>query len=92
MLAYKRKKKLQINTREPRKTLIPKRVSIHDRPETINKKSDFGRLDTDLTFCKEDRSVNFLILTKRVIKMSFFSQHAVLHKLRDLVASALRNT
>jgi IS30 family transposase len=51
--------------------LIPERVSIHARPEAINKRSEFGHFEGDLTFCKGNRSVNLLILTERVTKMSF---------------------
>ena len=40
-LASKRKKRLQIHARKSRKVLIPERVSIHDRPEAINKRSEF---------------------------------------------------
>jgi IS30 family transposase len=39
------------------------RLSIHDRPEAINKKSEFGHYEGDLTFCKGNRSVNLVILT-----------------------------
>jgi IS30 family transposase len=60
--------------------LILKRLSIHDRPEAINKRSEFGHLEGDLTFCKRNCSVNLLILTERVTKMSFIiknnSKHA----------------
>ena len=80
LLASKRKKRLQIHARKPRKVLIPERVSIHDRPEAINKRSEFGHFEGDLTFCKGNRSVNLLILTERVTKMSFIiknnSKHA----------------
>jgi IS30 family transposase len=60
--------------------LIPERVLIHDRPEAINKRSEFGHFEGNLTFCKGNRSVKLLILTERVTKMSFIiknnSKHA----------------
>lgn len=79
-LASKRKKRLQAYARKPRKVLIPRRTSIHERPEIINKRLEFGHFEGDLTFCKGDRSVNLLVLTERITKMSFLvknnSKHA----------------
>lgn len=80
LLASKRKKRLQAHARKSRKELIPRRTSIHERPELINKRLEFGHFEGDLTFCKGDRSVNLLVLTERITKMSFLiknnSKHA----------------
>jgi IS30 family transposase len=80
LLALKRKKRLQAHARKPRKVLIPRRNSIHERPEVINKRLEFGHFEGDLTFCRGDRSVNLLVLTERITKMSFLvknnSKHA----------------
>lgn len=75
-LASKRKKRLQLYARRPRKILIPERISIHDRPEAINQRLEFGHYEGDLTFCKGDRSVNLLVLTERITKMSFFIKNS----------------
>ena len=79
-LAFKRKKRLQAHARKPRKVLIPRRTSIHERPEIINKRLEFGHFEGDLTFCQGNRSVNLLVLTERITKMSFLvknnSKHA----------------
>jgi IS30 family transposase len=67
----KRKKRLQIHANKPSKVRILEQISIHDRSEIINKRSEFGHLEGDLTFCKENRSVNLLILTERFTNVSF---------------------
>lgn len=76
LLASKRKKRLQAHTRKSRKELIPRRTSIHERPEIINKRLEFGHFEGDLTFCKGDRSVNLLVLTERITKMSFLIKNS----------------
>ena len=78
-LASKRKKRLQAHTRKSRKDLIPRRTSIHERPEIINKRLEFGHFEGDLTFCKGDRSVNLLVLTERITKMSFLIKNSSKH-------------
>ncbi len=80
LLESKRKKRQQIHARKPRKVLIPKRrVLIHYRPAAINKRSEFGHFEGDLTFCNGNRSVNLLILTERVTKMSFIIKNNLKH-------------
>jgi IS30 family transposase len=80
LLALKRKKRLQAHARKPRKVLIPRRTSIHERPEIINDRLEIGHFEGDLTFCRGDRSVNLLVLTERITKISFLvknnSKHA----------------
>lgn len=76
LLSSKRKKRLQFHARKSKKVLIPERISIHDRPEAINQRLEFGHYEGDLTFCKGDRSVNILVLTERITKMSFFIKNS----------------
>ena len=79
LLASKRKKRLQAHARKSRKVLIPQRTSIHERPEIINKRLEFGHFEGDLTFCQGDRSVNLLVLTERVTKMIFLIKNSSKH-------------
>jgi len=50
--------------RKKRKELIPDRISIHQRPEQINTREEFGHYEGDLTFCKE-RSANIGVIVER---------------------------
>jgi transposase, IS30 family len=79
LLASKRKKRLQAHARKPHKEFIPRRTSIHERPEIINQRLEFGHFEGDLTFCKGNRSVNLLVLTERVTQMSFLIKNSSKH-------------
>jgi|TARA_B100001964_G_scaffold204116_1_gene233579 IS30 family transposase len=47
------------------KPAIPNRVSIHERPKIIDRKSEFGHFEGDLTFCKGERSMNIGVLVEK---------------------------
>lgn len=51
--------------RTPRKSSIPERVSIHERPEQINNREEFGHLEGDLMFCKDNQSVSITTMVER---------------------------
>lgn len=46
-LTWKRKKRKKKNGRRVHKSHIPQRVSIHDRPESINNRTEFGHWEGD---------------------------------------------
>ncbi|MCW8961676.1 MAG: IS30 family transposase [Ignavibacteriaceae bacterium] len=63
--------------RKYRAQTIPERISIHERPESINKRENFGHFEGDLTFCKSasenigvliERKSRAVILVKNVSK------------------------
>ena len=68
--------------RKQRKTIIPERISIHDRPQSINQRSEIGHFEGDLTFIKGNKSANILVLTERKTKYTLLiknkSKHASL--------------
>lgn len=65
-LRSKRKKRYPKIGRKPnRRTLIPNRVSIHDRPETITNRLDFGHWEADLIVFSQDKRANLLTLRER---------------------------
>lgn len=45
------------HSRKNQKTLIPERISIHDRPEMINKRERFGDWESDSVVFKKQKSV-----------------------------------
>lgn len=51
--------------RKIKKSVIPERVSIHDRPASILTREEFGHLEGDLTFFTENRSTNIGVITER---------------------------
>jgi len=50
--------------RKPRST-IPERVSIHDRPDHIATREEFGHLEGDLTFFTDNQSMNIGVVVER---------------------------
>ena len=71
LLSSKRPKRLHAHARKKRKVLIPQRTSIHERADSVNKRLEIGHFEADLTFAKGNQSVNLLVITERVSKMSF---------------------
>lgn len=69
LLASKRKKRLHKHARKPKKTMIPNRVSISERPEIVNNRAENGHLEGDLTFCRGNRSMNILTVCERVSRL-----------------------
>jgi transposase, IS30 family len=71
-LATRRKKRNQRHERKPRKTSIPERVSVHERPDRANQRLEAGHLEGDLTFFTGNQSSNIMVITERVSRFSFF--------------------
>lgn len=44
------------HSRKPQKSLIPERISIHDRPEVINRRKRFGDWESDSVIFKKQKS------------------------------------
>jgi transposase, IS30 family len=53
-----------VHGRKPRSG-IPERVSIHDRPEYVATREEFGHLEGDLTFFTENQSMNIGVVVER---------------------------
>lgn len=51
--------------RKPRASTIPERTSIHDRPEHIATRVEFGHLEGDLTFFTDNQSTNIGVVIER---------------------------
>lgn len=51
--------------RKPRTSLIPNRISIHDRPGHIATRKEFGHLEGDLTFFTNNQSMNIGVIVER---------------------------
>jgi len=50
--------------RTPR-SAIPERISIHERPDHIATREEFGHLEGDLTFCTANQSMNIGVVVER---------------------------
>ena len=63
--------------RKPRKSLIPDRVSIHDRPAHIATRKEFGHLEGDLTFFANNQSMNVGVIVERKTRFTqLFLNHS----------------
>ena len=60
-----RPKRGTMKGRKIRKSTIPERVSIHERPDQINSRQEFGHYEGDLTFNHGNQSINITTLTER---------------------------
>jgi transposase, IS30 family len=65
-LLNKRKKKRGLVRKSSPKETIQHRVSIHERPEEINTRQEFGHYEGDLFFNKGSMSANVLVMIERV--------------------------
>ena len=54
-----------------RKRCIPEIYKIHNRPEIINKRLEFGHFEGDLTFFKGSRNGSLTVLTERLSRKTF---------------------
>ncbi len=85
-----RKKRLKQRARKPKKNKIPERISIHTRPEEINKKTSVGHWETDTVEGKKTTTGNLSVQYERKIKL------VRLHKVKDKTAveteTAIRKT
>jgi transposase, IS30 family len=64
-LPQQRKKRGFIAGRKHRKSNIAERVSIHERPEDVSNRSEFGHFEADLIFHKGSQSTNIAVLVER---------------------------
>ena len=60
-------------------TKIMHRVSIHQRPDTINERIEFGHYEGDLMFNQGSQSVNILTLVERTSRMVILVKHDTKH-------------
>jgi len=60
-----RTKRGQLRGRKVKKSLIPDRVSIHDRPLAIATRDEFGHQEGDLTFFTGNQSINLTVIIER---------------------------
>lgn len=51
------------------KSKIPNRISVHERPEAINNRSEIGHYEADLVFQKGNQSQNILSVIERKTRM-----------------------
>lgn len=69
-------KRQSMKGRKPRKSIIPHRVSIHDRPEKINSREEFGHLEGDLTFNHGNQSVNLMTVVERQSRITILAKNS----------------
>lgn len=70
-LRSRRKRRFpKLARRKNKRSMIPNRVSIHDRPEAINSRKEFGHWEADLVVFSKDKRAN--IFTMRERKSRFF--------------------
>jgi IS30 family transposase len=67
-LLVRKKTKRKFRPARETRSLIPDRKSIHDRPATINDRSEGGHWEGDLMFCNRTRPV--LVLLERVSRFT----------------------
>lgn len=58
---------------------ITHRVSIHQRPDTINNRVEFGHYEADLMFNQGSQSANILTLVERTSRMVTLVKHETKH-------------
>lgn len=66
-----RSKRCERYSRKVQSYGIPDRVSIHQRPSTIASNKEFGHLEGDLTFFKNNRSLNLSVLVEKQTRFLF---------------------
>lgn len=65
-LRDKRKRRYpKVGRRPNKRSLIPNRVSIHERPDSINNRLDFGHWEAYLIVFSQDKRANLLTLRER---------------------------
>lgn len=80
LLLRAKPKRGKLYGRRPQKSKIPDRVSIHDRPENIATREEFGHLEGDLTFFTDNQSINLGVMVERKTRLTLLikndSKHA----------------
>ena len=69
------KKRNPLKGRKVRSSTIPNRVSIHDRPADIEKTSEVGHFEGDLTFFKGNQSKNLGVLIDKASRFMLVTQN-----------------
>ena len=75
--------------RKPRKTLIPERISIHERPVEVQKKTRYGHWESDTIVCKKQQEV---LSTQYERKAQLLRLHKVNDKSAPETERAIRDT
>jgi len=88
-LKLPRKKKKRGLKPQRSKSKILNRVSIHQRPESINDRSQVGHYEGDLVFQQGNQSQNILTLVERKSRMVIFRKNQSKHS--DVVVGALKD-
>lgn len=73
-----RSKRGKLVARRPR-SVIPERVSIHDRPAVIETRQEFGHWEGDLTFCVGNQSMNIGVIVERKSRFTMLMKNASKH-------------
>ncbi len=77
----KAKKKRGMARKRKTQSAIPHRISIHNRPQEIEKREEFGHFEADLIFNKGSMSQNVLVVVERKSRKVFLfrqgSKHAI---------------
>lgn len=94
-------KRRAMHERKIRKSTIPERVSVHDRPAAINTREEFGHLEGDLTFTCGSQSKNIATIVERKTRFTFLLKNEtkytvdvmknVFNKLAPLPAAARKS-
>lgn len=71
------------------KTNIPNRRSIHERPESINNRSEVGHYEGDLMFQQGNRSQNILSVVERKSRMIILKKNQSKHS--DVVMKSFKD-
>lgn len=84
LLRFRKKRGLKRKQKAPS---IKNRISVHDRPEDINKREELGHYEADLIFNKGSQSKNILTLTERVSRFAILIKNE--NKRSETVIDAL---
>lgn len=84
-----RPKRRKQRARKPRKSLIPERISIHERPLEVQAKTRYGHWESDTMVCKKQREV---VSTQYERKAQLVRLHKVDDKSASETERALRDT
>ena len=76
LLATKRQQRNQRHARKSRKTIIPERISIHERSKATNERTEMGHFEADLTFFKGSQSKNLMVITERKTRYTMFIKNS----------------
>jgi len=82
-------KRGKLRGRKVTKSIIPDRTSIHDRPDCVNLRQEFGHCEVDLTFCEGSQSMNIGAIVERKTRLIFLIKNQSKHAC--LIISALFN-